>query len=357
MPSYLAPDVYVEEIDSGNKPIEGVSTSVTGMVGVTQRGPSSGLPQLVTSFNEFRQIYGSYFDFGPTFAGHNTLPFSVDGFFTNLGSLLCISRVLPPGASTASIASAGGMTTRPTQDTSLTALLSNLIGPATLRGIHVGTQVMLRMTKNGVVTDSAVLSASAVNRGTGVVTLSANLVSIFETTFTTIVTDVNGIDAAGKITVLASRRRCGHLLRLGAGPARRLRKSFCRPHSLSCAPARSKNMTAHNLIFAVLAVWRLTHLLTTEDGPFDIVARLRRLSGSSFFGKLLDCFYCLSLWVAAPFALLSQRAWQDRLLLWLALSGAAILLNRLADTIAPDRPVYFEAPPLNSAPETTKEQS
>ena len=43
MPSYLAPDVYVEEVDSGNKPIEGVSTSITGFVGMTQRGPASGL--------------------------------------------------------------------------------------------------------------------------------------------------------------------------------------------------------------------------------------------------------------------------------------------------------------------------
>ena len=39
MPEYLAPAVYVEEIDTGNKPIEGVSTSTAGMIGVTERGP------------------------------------------------------------------------------------------------------------------------------------------------------------------------------------------------------------------------------------------------------------------------------------------------------------------------------
>ena len=39
MPEYLAPGVYVEEIQTGNKPIEGVSTSTTGLVGVTERGP------------------------------------------------------------------------------------------------------------------------------------------------------------------------------------------------------------------------------------------------------------------------------------------------------------------------------
>jgi hypothetical protein len=204
MPSYLAPAVYVEEIDSGNKPIEGVSTSVTGFVGVTERGPSTGLPQLVTSFSEFKQIYGSYFDFGPTFAGHNTLPFAVDGFFTNLGSLLYISRVLQPGASVASVISAGGLTTRLTQDTSLAAGFSNLIRPATLRGIQVGTKVMLRMSKNGIVTDSAVLNVTVVARGTGIATLSANLAAIFEAKYTTVFTDASGLDAAGKVTTLAT---------------------------------------------------------------------------------------------------------------------------------------------------------
>ncbi|OLB36152.1 MAG: hypothetical protein AUH11_12015 [Acidobacteria bacterium 13_2_20CM_57_17] len=204
MPSYLAPDVYVEEIDSGNKPIEGVSTSVTGFVGVTQRGPSAGLPQLVTSFSEFQQIYGSYFDFGSAFAGHNTLPFAVDGFFTNLGSLLYVSRVLPPGASKASVTSQGGLVTRLTQDTSLAAGLTKQIRPATLRGIQVNTKVLLRMVKNGIVTDSATLSVTAIDRKTGIVTLSADLTVIFEAKYTTVFTDVNAIDGTGTVTTLAN---------------------------------------------------------------------------------------------------------------------------------------------------------
>ena len=107
MPQYLAPDVYIEEIDSGNHPIEGVSTSITGFVGMTVMGPSSGLPQLVTSLSEFTNLYGSYFDFGPTFLNFNALPYAVEGFFTNLGSLLYITRVLPPGASVATGQSQG----------------------------------------------------------------------------------------------------------------------------------------------------------------------------------------------------------------------------------------------------------
>jgi Protein of unknown function (DUF1360) len=81
-------------------------------------------------------------------------------------------------------------------------------------------------------------------------------------------------------------------------------------------------------ILAVLATWRVTHLLASEDGPADLVFRLRARLGSSFAGKLMDCFYCLSLWVAAPFALLVTRQILGCLLAWLALSGAACLLER-----------------------------
>lgn len=82
-------------------------------------------------------------------------------------------------------------------------------------------------------------------------------------------------------------------------------------------------------VLAILATWRITHLLAREDGPGDVVVRLRERLGSSAFGTLMDCFYCLSLWVAAPLALLVARTPVDLLLAWPALSGAACLLERL----------------------------
>ena len=102
----------------------------------------------------------------------------------------------------------------------------------------------------------------------------------------------------------------------------------------------------YGFILGVLGVWRVTHLLNAEDGPGKIFVRLRRLAGSSFWGELLDCFYCLSLWVAAPFAFLLASSRREGLLLWVALSGAAILLERMSPTPAPH---YFEepAPPEN----------
>lgn len=80
---------------------------------------------------------------------------------------------------------------------------------------------------------------------------------------------------------------------------------------------------------AVLATWRVTHLLASEDGPGDIIFRFRRLLGQSLAGKLMDCFNCLSLWVAAPMALFVSHQPTEWLMSWLATSGGACLLERL----------------------------
>ena len=82
-------------------------------------------------------------------------------------------------------------------------------------------------------------------------------------------------------------------------------------------------------VLAVLATWRVTHLLASEDGPADIIVRFRAWLGESLAGKLMDCFYCLSLWIAAAAALYVTRQFWDWLMVWLAVSGAACLLERL----------------------------
>lgn len=92
MPEYLAPGVYVEEIDTGSKPIEGVSTSTAGMLGVTERGPVN-VPILITSYGEYTRWFGERLnplDFG----NHCYLPPAVEGFFTNGGKRVYVARVL-----------------------------------------------------------------------------------------------------------------------------------------------------------------------------------------------------------------------------------------------------------------------
>lgn len=82
-------------------------------------------------------------------------------------------------------------------------------------------------------------------------------------------------------------------------------------------------------VMAVLATWRVSHLVVSEDGPWDILTRLRRRLGHSFVGRLMDCFGCVSIWVAALMSLFVFRPSQEGLVCWLALSGAAFLLERM----------------------------
>ncbi len=80
-----------------------------------------------------------------------------------------------------------------------------------------------------------------------------------------------------------------------------------------------------------LAIWRITHLFSKEDGPFDVVVKFRKLFGQGFFGNLLDCFYCLSLWISVPFAVFLSETWVQGIIIWFALSGAACFMFKITD--------------------------
>jgi hypothetical protein len=99
-------------------------------------------------------------------------------------------------------------------------------------------------------------------------------------------------------------------------------------------------MSFYWLLLGVLCVWRITHLLNVEDGPWDLFFRFRKIVGNGFWGKLLDCFYCLSVWVALPFAIWLGSEWKESLLLVFAFSAGAILLERI--TCRPKASQYFE---------------
>jgi len=101
MAEYLSPGVYVEEFDSAGPPLSGVSTSTAGFIGLAERGPVEGLPQLVTSMNDFRRKYGGYLS-DNQFGSYRYLAYAVDQFFTNGGSRAYIMRVAPSDAKTAS---------------------------------------------------------------------------------------------------------------------------------------------------------------------------------------------------------------------------------------------------------------
>jgi uncharacterized protein len=93
MPEYLTPGVYIEEIERGPRPIEGVPTSTAAFLGETERGALR--PRLVTSYKEYNRWYGSIFQEA------RFMPHTVSGFFENGGKRLYVSRIVGDGATTA----------------------------------------------------------------------------------------------------------------------------------------------------------------------------------------------------------------------------------------------------------------
>jgi hypothetical protein len=78
-----------------------------------------------------------------------------------------------------------------------------------------------------------------------------------------------------------------------------------------------------------LATWRVAHLVAREDGPGDLVFRIRLAAGQGLLAQAMDCFHCVALWVAAPVALVLADSIATWLIAWLGLAGAASLAERL----------------------------
>src|SRR4051794_10359881 len=96
MPEYLAPGVFIEEIERGPRPIEGVSTSTAAFLGETERGPTR--PRLVTSFAQYRRYFGDPLPGDPSYVAH-----AITGFFDNGGQLAYVCRIAANDAVTAGI--------------------------------------------------------------------------------------------------------------------------------------------------------------------------------------------------------------------------------------------------------------
>lgn len=94
MPEYLYPGVYLEEIERGPRPIEGVPTSTAAFLGETERGPLR--PHLVTSFKDYQRSFGTVFRDGCF------MPHAVNGFFENGGKRLYVCRIVGEAATLAS---------------------------------------------------------------------------------------------------------------------------------------------------------------------------------------------------------------------------------------------------------------
>ena len=96
MPQYQHPGVYIEEIERGPHPIEGVPTSIAALLGEAERGPIT--PHLVTSYKDYQRWFGDVFD------DHKFLPYAANGFFENGGTQAYICRIVGRDAKAAEVA-------------------------------------------------------------------------------------------------------------------------------------------------------------------------------------------------------------------------------------------------------------
>ena len=102
MAEYLSPGVYVEEFESGLRPMEGVGTSTAGFVGMAEKGNVIGTPEFVSSFADFTRKFGGYLSEN-THGEYRYLAYSVEQFFANGGTRCYVMRVVPADAKSASL--------------------------------------------------------------------------------------------------------------------------------------------------------------------------------------------------------------------------------------------------------------
>src|SRR4051795_695137 len=85
VPTYLSPGVYVEETDSGSRPIEGVGTAVAAFVGLAEKGPVN-TPTRLSSWTQYSTIFGA-------FVPNTFLPHAVYSYFLNGGGSCYVVRI------------------------------------------------------------------------------------------------------------------------------------------------------------------------------------------------------------------------------------------------------------------------
>lgn len=177
MGEYLAPGVFLEEVELKPPSIEGVSTSTTGMVGAARRGPVAGRPSLVTNMKQFRDGFGGPFE-DPAMIGKDELYHAADGFFANGGRRLYVVRASGPNALAAAAQTQGGLVLRLAEDAPVGAGMRTVkVRPGELRGLAKDEKLTLTMVLDGVTYSSAEMTVAdnGLDMATGTITLTADL--------------------------------------------------------------------------------------------------------------------------------------------------------------------------------------
>lgn len=92
-------------------------------------------------------------------------------------------------------------------------------------------------------------------------------------------------------------------------------------------------MIALYLVIAALATYRVARIITEEEGPFEIFARLRRrvADDQTWIARGLHCPFCVGFWVAGVFVVYLIAIGEVPItlvpILWPAVAGAAVKIH------------------------------
>jgi len=144
MPTYLSPGVYVEEVEAGSRPIEGVGTAVAAFVGLAEKGPFN-TPTLISNWSQFTTTFGEFVD-------GSYLAHAVYGYILNGGANCYIIRIGDDGARRG--ASTRGRARPKAIDTSPTGVIGGYRMTAIGRGVEPG-QISVEVAEAGGVGEEA----------------------------------------------------------------------------------------------------------------------------------------------------------------------------------------------------------
>ena len=175
----LRPGVFIQERPTAGGAIEGVATSTLGAIGTAKKGPD-GEPTLVTSFNEFKKIFGGYMD-----PDDSQLAHAMAGFFGNGGSRAYVVREVGVGAVEAEVTVTDGAEVEPADAVTFTAASKGAWGNKVSVDVAVDTEFVGKL--------AAAATAETAVSFVGTPNVAVGDIIRFGTTVTDyVVTDVNG---------------------------------------------------------------------------------------------------------------------------------------------------------------------
>lgn len=87
------------------------------------------------------------------------------------------------------------------------------------------------------------------------------------------------------------------------------------------------------VVLSALAVYYLTYCITQLDGPGDVFLKLRDKWLSGVFRDAVSCFYCLSVYIAVPFALMQYTSLYGFVIMTFGIAGGAVVIYEVVERL------------------------